>query len=172
MGQQPPAFDILAWNSDSTRLPAAMHSFYLRSLYLHNQLAKGEMELAGQHLSLKEIKADTYVVSAVNDHIVPWTASYKTIGLLGGQVRYVLSSGGHIAGIVNPPGPKAWHEVSEDGHGSAAQWREGAKIIQGSWWENWADWAKQRSGAQVKPPSIGSKRYPALGDAPGDYIHG
>ena len=123
MGQQPPAFDILAWNADSTRLPAAMHSFYLRSLYLHNQLAKGEMELAGQHLSLKEIKADTYVVSALNDHIVPWTSSYKTTGLLGGHVRYVLSNGGHIAGIVNPPGPKAWHEVSQDGHDSAEQWR-------------------------------------------------
>ena len=83
MGQQPPAFDILAWNSDSTRMPAAMHSFYLRSLYLHNQLANGELELAGQQLSLKEIKNDTYVVSAENDHIVPWTASYKTTGAAG-----------------------------------------------------------------------------------------
>jgi polyhydroxyalkanoate synthase subunit PhaC len=172
MGQQPPAFDILAWNADSTRLPAAMHSFYLRSLYLHNQLANGEMELAGQHLSLKEIKADTYVVSAVNDHIVPWTASYKTTGLLGGHVRYVLSNGGHIAGIVNPPGPKAWHEVSQNGHTSAAQWRAGTEIIQSSWWEDWAAWAKRRSGERVKPPSMGSKRYPALGDAPGDYVNG
>ncbi len=172
MGQQPPAFDILAWNADSTRMPAAMHSFYLRSLYLHNQLAKGEMELAGQHLSLKDITADTYIVSALNDHIVPWTASYKTIGLVGGQVRYVLSNGGHIAGIVNPPGPKAWHEVSQDSDAPAAQWRAGAKIIKRSWWEDWADWAKQRSGAQVKPPPMGSKRYPALGDAPGEYIHG
>jgi polyhydroxyalkanoate synthase len=172
MGQQPPAFDILAWNADSTRMPAAMHSFYLRSLYLHNQLAKGDMELAGQQLSLKDITADTYIVSAVNDHIVPWTASYKTTGLVGGHVRYILSNGGHIAGIVNPPGPKAWHEVSKDSDASATQWRAGAEIIKGSWWEDWAGWAKQRSGAQVKPPPIGSKRYPALGDAPGDYIHG
>jgi polyhydroxyalkanoate synthase subunit PhaC len=172
MGQQPPAFDILAWNADSTRMPAAMHSFYLRSLYLHNQLAKGEMELAGQQLSLKDITADTYIVSALNDHIVPWTASYKTIGLVGGQVRYVLSNGGHIAGIVNPPGPRAWHEVSKDSDASADQWRAAAKIIKGSWWEDWAGWAKQRSGGLVKPPPMGSKRYPALGDAPGEYVHG
>ncbi len=172
MGQQPPAFDILAWNADSTRLPAAMHSFYLRSLYLHNQLAKGELELAGQHLSLKDINADTYIVSAVNDHIVPWTAAYKTTGLVGGQVRYVLSNGGHIAGIVNPPGPKAWHEVSQDGDASAEKWRAGAKVIKGSWWEDWAVWAKKRSGDLVKPPSVGSRRYPALGEAPGEYIHG
>jgi polyhydroxyalkanoate synthase len=172
MGQQPPAFDILAWNSDSTRLPAAMHSFYLRSLYLHNQLAKGEMELAGEQLSLKDITADTYVVSAENDHIVPWTASYKTTGLFGSDVRYVLSNGGHIAGIVNPPGPKAWHEVGQGGHASATQWRAAAEVIKGSWWEDWADWTKQRSGALVKPPSMGSKRYPPLGDAPGDYVNG
>ena len=107
MGQDPPAFDILAWNGDSTRMPAATHSFYLRSLYMRNELAKGEMELAGQRLSLAAVKNDTYVVGAINDHIVPWHGSYKTGELMGGNVRYVLSSGGHIAGIVNPPGPKA-----------------------------------------------------------------
>ncbi len=93
-----------------TRLPAAMHSFYLRSLYLRNELARGELTLAGQRLALPDIQNDTYVVGAVNDHIVPWEASYQTTGLLGGDVRYVLSSGGHIAGIVNPPGPKARYE--------------------------------------------------------------
>ena len=85
MGQDPPAFDILAWNGDSTRMPAAMHSFYLRSLYMRNELAVGEMELAGQHLSLSDVKNDTYVVGAINDHIVPWHGSYKTGGLLGGK---------------------------------------------------------------------------------------
>ena len=113
MGQDPPAFDLLAWNGDSTRLPAAMHSFYLRCLYVRNELARGEMELAGQHLSLSEVKNDTYVVGAVNDHIVPWHASYQATKLLGGDVRYVLSSGGHVAGIVNPPGPKAWYEAAD-----------------------------------------------------------
>ena len=124
MGHSPPAFDILAWNADSTRLPAAMHSFCLRSLYAHNQLARGELELAGTVLSLADVKSDTYVVGAVNDHIVPWPSSYQATGLLGGSVRYVLSSGGHIAGIVNPPGPKAWYEVSEHNPQTAAQWRK------------------------------------------------
>src|SRR5271169_4486897 len=113
MGQDPPAFDILAWNADSTRMPAAMHSFYLRCLYGGNELARGVMELAGQRLSLADVKSDAYVVGAANDHIVPWHASYQATRLLGGAVRYVLSSGGHIAGIVNPPGPKAWHQVGD-----------------------------------------------------------
>ena len=144
MGQSPPAFDILAWNADSTRLPAAMHSFYLRSLYAQNQLARGELELAGTLLSLADVKSDTYVVGAVNDHIVPWPSSYQTTGLLGGNVRYVLSSGGHIAGIVNPPGPKGWYEVGAHYPRSAAQWREAAENHRGSWWEDWAAWSDAR----------------------------
>ncbi|HKB31968.1 MAG TPA: alpha/beta fold hydrolase, partial [Streptosporangiaceae bacterium] len=123
MGQRPPPFDILAWNGDSTRLPAAMHSFYLRSLYINNELATGELELAGQRLSLSSIKTDTYIVGAINDHIVPWPASYKATHLLGGTVRYVLTSGGHIAGIVNPPGPKCWYETAERNFATADQWR-------------------------------------------------
>ncbi|HEV2452489.1 MAG TPA: alpha/beta fold hydrolase [Streptosporangiaceae bacterium] len=172
MGQPPPAFDILAWNADSTRLPAAMHSFYLRSLYVRNELANGEMELAGRLLSLAGIKSDAYVVGAVNDHIVPWQSSYRATGLLGGNVRYVLSSGGHIAGIVNPPSPKAWYLASEDHTGSAARWREAATKHDGSWWEDWTSWADARAGQLVPPPPMGSTRHPAVGDAPGDYVRG
>ena len=126
MGQEPPAFDILAWNGDSTRMPSAMHSFYLRSLYMRNELARGELELLGQQLSLSSVKSDTYVVGAINDHIVPWHGSYKTCGLIGGHVRYVLSSGGHIAGIVNPPGPKAWHEATGDDTAALSTRKPGA----------------------------------------------
>ena len=134
LGQDPPAFDILAWNSDNTRMPAAMHAFYLRSLYLRNELARGIMEVKGQRLSLAGVTNDAYVVGAVNDHIVPWPASYKTTGLMGGDVRYVLSSGGHIAGIVNPPGPKPWYEVAKPPNPATAdQWREAAKRHSGSW---------------------------------------
>ena len=172
MGKQPPAFDILAWNGDNTRMPAAMHSFYLRSLYVNNELATGEMELAGQRLSLEDVKSDTYVVGAVNDHIVPWTTSYKSTRLLGGHVRYVLSSGGHIAGIVNPPGPKAWHIAGEDYPPSAVAWRDNAERKDGSWWEDWADWMESRAGELVKPPGMGSQHYPPLGDAPGEYVRG
>src|SRR6516162_5922195 len=172
MGQEPPAFDILAWNGDSTRMPSAMHSFYLRSLYMRNELARGELELVGQDLSLSSVKNDTYVVGAINDHIVPWHGSYKTCGLMGGQVRYVLSSGGHIAGIVNPPGPKAWHEAADCAGGDAEAWRASNTKQRGSWWEDWTTWSESRAGALIKPPHMGSKQHPAIADAPGEYVFG
>jgi polyhydroxyalkanoate synthase len=176
MGQDPPAFDILAWNSDSTRMPAAMHSFYLRSLYMRNELARGELELGGQRLSLSAVTGDTYVVGAINDHIVPWHGSYQTVGLLGGSVRYVLSSGGHIAGIVNPPSPKAWFEAADSaGAANPADpdaWRAAATRHKGSWWEDWTAWSDARAGDLVQPPPMGSSRFPALADAPGEYVFG
>ena len=172
MGEDPPAFDLLAWNADSTRMPAAMHSFYLRSLYLKNELAAGQLDLAGQRLSLGQVKSDAYVVGAVNDHIVPWTSSYQATALLGGDVRYVLSSGGHIAGIVNPPGPKAWFEAGDSTSADPAAWRAAAVRQAGSWWEDWTRWAQPRAGDRVKPPAMGSDRYPAAGRAPGGYVLG
>ncbi len=172
MGQQPPAFDILAWNGDSTRMPAAMHSFYLRNLYMRNALAQGTLELAGHRLSLREVKNDAYVVGAVNDHIVPWKASYKATALFGGSVRYVLSSGGHIAGIVNPPGPKAWFMAAQSNPPGADDWEAAATKHAGSWWEDWAVWAQQRAGELIDPPALGSSRHPVIGDAPGDYVRG
>jgi polyhydroxyalkanoate synthase len=113
MGQDPPAFDILAWNGDSTRMPAAMHSFYLRSLYMRNELAKGELELAGQQLSLSSVTNDTYVVGADQRPHRALARVLQDRRAAGRHVRYVLSSGGHIAGIVNPPGPKAWYEAAD-----------------------------------------------------------
>ncbi len=172
MGQDPPAFDILAWNADSTRMPAGMHSFYLRHLYGGNELAQGVMELAGQRLSLADVKSDAYVVGAVNDHIVPWHASYQATRLLGGDVRYVLSSGGHIAGIVNPPGPKAFYESGASYPPDAAAWQAAAIRTNGSWWQDWTDWAAPRAGQLVPPPPIGSEQFPAVRDAPGDYVRG
>jgi polyhydroxyalkanoate synthase subunit PhaC len=181
LGKAPPAFDILAWNADSTRMPATMHAFYLRSLYLRNELARGVMDLAGQRLSLARVTNDAYVVGAINDHIVPWQASYRATSLLGGDVRYVLSSGGHIAGIVNPPGPKPWYETTDPAspatpgqapEQTAEQWREGATRHSGSWWADWADWAGTRAGPRIDPPPLGSQRYPAIDDAPGAYVHG
>ena len=127
MGQPPPAFDILAWNADSTRMPAAMHAFYLRNFYVENKLAAGQLEIGGATIDLSVIKNPTYVVSAINDHIVPWESAYKTVGLVSGPVRFVLGSGGHIAGIVSPPGPKAWHQVANTDAElppTGAEWRE------------------------------------------------
>ena len=150
-----------------------MHAFYLRSLYLRNELARGLLEVKGQWLSLADVKNDTYVVGAINDHIVPWPASYKATRLMGGEVRYVLSSGGHIAGIVNPPGPKAWYEEAKPPYPvSGAQWRAAAAHHSGSWWEDWTRWAGRRAGRRTDPPPMGSERYPAIADAPGSYVHG
>lgn len=171
MGQQPPAFDILAWNADATRMPAVMHAFYLRNFYLENRLARNELEIAGRTVRLGEIKQDAYVVGAENDHIVPWRSAYQATSLLAGAVRFVLSSGGHIAGIVNPPGPKGWYLVGEQSPPTAQAWREQAIKATGSWWEDWAVWARERSGELSSPPPMGSERFPVLSDGPGRYIH-
>jgi len=173
MGQPPPAFDILAWNADSTRMPAAMHAFYLRNFYLENNLAAGTMDLGGKTIDLSVIKNSTYVVSAVNDHIVPWESAYKSIGLVSGPVRFVLGSGGHIAGIVSPPGPKVWHLVSDSESAppaTGAQWRETAQRHAGSWWEDWTVWSEASSGPLQQPPSMGSEKHPVLAQGPGGYV--
>jgi polyhydroxyalkanoate synthase subunit PhaC len=172
MGENPPVFDILAWNEDGTRMPAAMHSFYLRSCYIENRLARGEMELAGTPLNLGDVREDVYVLSAKEDHIAPWTASYKTTQLLPGKVRFVLSSSGHIAGIVNPPSPKSKHWTNESTPPDPQQWLSAAEEHQSSWWEDWATWIAERAGARQKPPAIGSAAHPPIADAPGSYVHG
>ena len=171
MGDVPPVFDILAWNADSTRMPAQMHSFYLRAFYVDNSLATGTLEIAGKRLSLQQLTNDTYVVAAINDHIVPWQASYKSVDALDGNVRFVLSSGGHIAGIVNPPGPKGWYEIAPTAAATADEWRTDAERVTGSWWEDWTEWANERAGDLVQPPEMGSARFPASSAAPGRYVH-
>ncbi len=172
MGQDPPAFDILAWNADSTRMPSAMHAFYLRNFYVRNKLAQGTLEVAGRQIDLSTVKAPTYVVSAINDHIVLWEGAYKTTHLLSGPVRFVLSSGGHIAGIVNPPNPKAWTLVHDEANPPSPQeWKDTAERKQVSWWEDWARWSDETSGDMIDPPRMGSEQYPVLGDAPGRYVH-
>jgi polyhydroxyalkanoate synthase len=173
MGQDPPSFDILAWNGDSTRMPAAMHAFYLRNFYVRNKLAAGTLEIAGRTIDLSAIKSPTYIVSAINDHIVPWESAFKTTSLVSGPVRFVLSSGGHIAGIVNPPNPKAWFLAHDEDSapGSAEAWRETAQRKAGTWWEDWTRWSTESAGDLIDPPQLGSDRYPVLGDAPGRYVH-
>ena len=120
---------------------------------------------------LGAIKQDTYVVSAINDHIVLWQAAYVATRLLSAPVRFVLSSGGHIAGIVNPPGPKGWYMLGEDVPEDAEQWRTHATRHEGSWWEDWAAWSAEHGGDRIDPPPVGSERYPVLYDGPGEYIH-
>ncbi len=170
MGQKPPAFDILAWNADSTRMPAAMHAFYLRNFYVENRLAKGALEIGGRRVDLGVIKSPTYVVSAINDHIVPWQTAYKSVNLVSGPARFVLGSGGHIAGIVAPPGPKVWHMVGAEDVPTSKEWEAGAQRHSGSWWEDWATWSAENSGPMVAPPRMGSAEHPVLGDGPGEYV--
>jgi polyhydroxyalkanoate synthase len=170
MGEQAPAFDILAWNADSTRISAATHSDYLRSCYVENRLARDEMTLAGRRLRLGDISSDVYVLAASEDHITPWKSSYATTGLLRSDVRFVLSSSGHIAGIVNPPSPKRLHWTNERLTSDPDDWLAGAEEHTGSWWGDWADWIEPRAGGRRPPPPLGSSAHPALDDAPGRYV--
>ena len=171
MGEDPPAFDLLAWNNDSTRMPARMHSSYLRRCYLQNQFANNAFKVDGKVLHPGDVKQDTYVLSAIGDHIVPWTSSYRTTTLLGGNNRFVLSSSGHIAGIVNPPSPKARHWTNDHISDSPHGWLEGATKHSQTWWEDWATWISQRAGDKTAAPQqLGSKDHPPIQDAPGQYV--
>jgi polyhydroxyalkanoate synthase subunit PhaC len=171
MGEPPPAFDILAWNADGTRLPARMHSHYLKTCYRENQLARDQMVLAGVQLRPSRLRQDTYLVGAVEDHITPWRSSFKTTGLLAGKVRFVLSNAGHIAGIVNPPGSKSSvHWTNDRLQPDPEAWRAAATRHEGTWWEDWAKWIGSRAGGRGAPPPMGSKAHPPVGDAPGQYL--
>ena len=170
MGEPPPAFDLLAWNADSTRMPARMHAEYLRSCYVENRFARGTMRMLGRRLPLSGVRADVYYVAAEQDHITPWEGCYASGRLLGGDVRFVLSSSGHIAGIVNPPGGRRTFRLSDERPADAATWHGSSTRHDGSWWEDWATWIGERAGAKVAPPPLGNDDYPALVDAPGEYV--
>lgn len=174
MGNKPPAFDLLYWNSDGTRMARAAHSWYLRNTYVENNLiVPGKAVLKGEAIDLGRIPQDVYAVGAEKDHIVPWDAAWRVTRLLqGSKVRYVLASSGHIAGIINPPGGKGtyWTGDAEEPGATAQAWREKATAHSGSWWTDWTAWLAERSGRKGKPPALGSATHPALADAPGTYV--
>ena len=170
LGEEPPAFDLLAWNDDSTRIPGKAHSYFARKMYIDNALACDELEALGERLIMSNITTDTYIVAAVDDHIVPWSSSYKTTQLFKGPIRFVLTSAGHIAGIVNPPSPKARLWTNNELPADPQQWRATAIEHQESWWEDWTRWIAERAGTRVAPPTMGNVAYPPLGDAPGTYV--
>jgi polyhydroxyalkanoate synthase subunit PhaC len=170
-GNKPPAFDLLAWNEDSTRLPARMHSEYLRSCFLRNEFSRGEFEIDGNRLDPGLIDIDTYVLAAVDDHIVPWLSGYKTAQLLGGKTRFVLSTSGHIAGVINPPSPKAKHWVNDTLPADPHEWKANADLVDGTWWHDWTAWIAERGGEMIPAPDHeGSDDYPPIEEAPGTYV--
>jgi len=174
MGSKPPAFDLLYWNSDGTRMARAAHSWYLRNTYVENNLIKpGKITLKGEAIDLSHIGQDTYAVGAEKDHIVPWDAAWRITQLFGGDVRFVRASSGHIAGIINPPGGKGAYWTREAGDGAASDpehWLQSASRHEGSWWPDWTAWLSARSGRKGAPPPMGSAKYRPLLDAPGTYV--
>jgi polyhydroxyalkanoate synthase len=174
LGQKPPAFDLLYWNSDGTRMARAAHSWYLRNTYVENNLIKpGKIELKGEALDLRRITLDAFAVGAEKDHIVPWDAAWRATQLFGGPVRYVLASSGHIAGIINPPGGKGtyWTRENKDADASSPeQWLQSSTKHDGSWWPDWSAWLAAHSGEKGPPPPMGNAKHPPLADAPGTYV--
>ncbi len=171
LGKEPPAFDLLYWNNDGTRMARAAHSFYLRNTYLENNLIKpNRLVLNGVPIDLGQIRQDIYAVGTEQDHIVPWQSAWRISQLVSGPVRFVLAGSGHIAGIISPPKKGRGYWTNEKIAKTAEQWLEGAVQHQGSWWTDWIEWLSTRSGEQVPAPSVGSATHPPVTPAPGSYV--
>ncbi|CAN5588880.1 class I poly(R)-hydroxyalkanoic acid synthase [soil metagenome] len=176
LGQKPPAFDLLYWNSDGTRMARDAHSFYLRNTYLENNLIEpGKVVIKDVPIDLSKIDGSIYAVGAEKDHIVPWYSAWRVGRIVSGKVRFVLASSGHIAGMINPPSKeKGRHWVNEEGdagdYATAEEWHENATEHEGSWWTDWVAWLNKRSGKKVDPPKMGGDDYPPIEDAPGTYV--
>jgi len=175
LGREPFPFDLLYWNSDSTRMPCAMHSFYLRKMYLENKLCEaGSVILAGVPINLSTIKTPLYFVSALEDHIAPWKSTYMGAQNLKAPVRFVLGGSGHIAGMINPPSANKYGFWTNPANidASPEAWFASATQQDGSWWSDWKEWLVPFQGKQVPARSAGNAKYPALESAPGSYVKG
>jgi polyhydroxyalkanoate synthase subunit PhaC len=171
MGEEPPSFDVLAWNSDSTRLPAGLHADFL-DLFMQNSLATGALPVHGTPVDLSKVECDTFVVGARTDHLTAWKACYATTQLMGGTSQFALSSSGHIQSLVNPPGnPRMTVATAEATEADPEQWLAKVAPVTGSWWEPWSKWLAPRSGAgRPAPTSLGSAAHPPGDPAPGRYV--
>jgi polyhydroxyalkanoate synthase len=173
MGHAPKAFDILYWNADPVRMTAAMHRDFM-DLAIRNALTEpGASEILGSKVDLSKVDVDSYVVAGIADHLCKWESCYRTTQLLGGDSRFVLSTSGHIAAMVNPPGnEKASFQTAGENPPEAAAWLEQASKVKGSWWEDYVTWLAERTGDErAKPRRLGSAQYEPLCDAPGTYVH-
>ncbi len=172
MGENPPAFDVLAWNADATNLPNQLHEQFLQ-ISLDNLLMQpGGVTVLGQPIDLSQVTIDMYSVGATTDHIVPWQSCYQATQAFSGSHRFVLSNSGHIQALVNPPdNPKASYFVGEPYPADPATWLKRAEQTRGSWWTDWTDWLSTRSGTwKVAPTQLGDTEHPVLCDAPGTYV--
>ena len=173
LGNEPPVFDILYWNNDTTRLPAALHGEFI-DMFKTNPLTRpGALEVCGTPIDLKQVTCDVFCLAGTTDHITPWEACYKSAHLFGGKCEFVLSSSGHIQSILNPPGnPKARYMTNTEMPFEPKDWQESSTKHTDSWWLHWQKWLGERSGATKKAPSsLGNKRFPAAEAAPGTYVH-
>ena len=176
MGQRAPMTDLMAWNADATRMPYRMHSEYLRSLFLNNDLAQGRFRVGGHPIHVEDIKAPAFVVGTETDHVAPWRSVFKITHLFDTDVDFVLTSGGHNAGVVSEPGHahrSYRHLIYRHGqpHPDPEQWASSAQHLDGSWWPAWVGWLTERSGNKVAPPPMGRKPFKIVCDAPGTYVH-
>ena len=172
LGKEPPVFDILYWNNDSTRLPAALHGDLL-DFFKHNPLSHvGGLEVCGTPIDLQKVTVDSFSVAGINDHITPWDAVYRSTLLLGGERRFVLSNSGHVQSILNPPSnPKANYVENRKLSSDPRAWYYDAEHVDGSWWSQWLTWVQERSGAQRETlTTLGNQNYPPMEAAPGTYV--
>jgi polyhydroxyalkanoate synthase len=174
MGKDPFPFDLLYWNSDSTRMPAAMHSFYLRNMYMQNRLKDpGGIMVGDVEIDLRKIKIPAYFISTIEDHIAPWKSTYLGARLFGGPTKFVLGGSGHIAGIVNPPAAKKygfWTNDAKSLPATADAFFEGAQQNEGSWWTDWQAWLMAQSDATVPSRDPVAGKLGVLEDAPGSFV--
>ena len=171
LGKSPFPFDLLYWNADSTRMPAAMHSFYLRKMYQENLLARrGGITLGDVPIDLRKVKIPAFLLSTREDHIAPWRSTYAATQLYSGPVKFVLSASGHIAGVVNPPGGKYGHWENDANPPTAEEWLAGATQHPDSWWPVWERWIAKYAGGEVPARQPGDGRLTPIEDAPGSYV--
>ena len=173
LGNEPPVFDILFWNNDTTRLPAAFHGDLIEMFKNNPLIRSNALEVCGTPIDLKQVTADIFSLAGTNDHITPWKSCYKSAQLFGGNVEFVLSSSGHIQSILNPPGnPKSRYMTSDEMTANADDWQENSTKHADSWWLYWQAWQAARSGELKKAPTkLGNKAYPAGEASPGTYVH-
>jgi len=172
LGNQPPAFDILYWNADTTRLPAKLHGDYLDLYFTNPFVNAGKLRLNEKTIDMTKVGADSYVIAGVTDHITPWKGVYKTAQIMGEGATFVLSNSGHLQSLLNPPtNPKASFVIGQVNANGPDAFLGTSEKRKGSWWLDWRDWLHARSGEEVAAPtSLGSKRHPIIGQAPGTYV--